>query len=353
MMFEENEGTLKGESMIRESLFKLSQKHSLSETEAHECMLEILEGRAVPTQVASYLTFLNNKTETLDEIVGSVKAMREKMTHINADGLDAIDVCGTGGDHHGTFNISTTAALVLAGGGVTVAKHGNRAASSQCGSAEVLDTLGVRIDPTTYTAEHCLKEAKIAFLFAPHYHPAMKNVAPIRKELGIRTLFNFMGPMSNPASVKRQVIGVSDPGKAKLMAEVLIKLGSERIITLHSQEGLDEVSCAGPTHLFESKAGSGGKVVPFEISPETFGFKRFNLQELKGSDAAANAKIVMEILRGEKGPRREAVVMNAAVGFYVAGKCAAIQDGRKLAEESIDSQKALTALETLKKVSHL
>jgi len=339
--------------MIRECLVKLSQRQSLSETEAHDCMMEILEGKAVPTQVASYLTFLNYKTETADEMVGSIKAMRAKMTTVNAEGLEAIDVCGTGGDHHGTFNISTAAALVLAGGGVTVAKHGNRAASSQCGSAEVLDTLGVKIDCPTHAAENCLKEAKIAFLFAPHYHPAMKNVGPIRKELGIRTLFNFMGPMSNPASVKRQVIGVSDLSKAKLMAEVLIKLGSERVITLHSQEGLDEVSCAGPTTLFENRAEWNGKWVQMEISPESFGLKKFGLQELKGSDAIANAKILTEILNGEKGPRREAVVMNAAVGFYVAGKCKEIKEGRVLAEQSLDSGKALQALETLKKLSHL
>lgn len=338
--------------MIRESLLKLSQKESLTEAEAHECMLEILEGKALPTQVASYLTFLNYKAETLEEILGSVKAMREKMTRVNADGLDAIDVCGTGGDHHGTFNISTAAALVLAGGGVTVAKHGNRAASSQCGSAEVLDTLGVKIDPTPHTVEKCLKEARIAFLFAPHYHPAMKNVGPIRKELGIRTLFNFMGPMSNPASVKRQVIGVSDPSKARSMAEVLVKLGSDRIVTLHSREGLDEVSCAGPTTLYENEAGSKNGVRESVISPETFGFKPSDLKEIKGSDATANANIVLELLKGGGGPRREAVVMNAAVGFYVADKCDDLKGGRKLAEEAIDSKRALIALETLKKTSH-
>jgi anthranilate phosphoribosyltransferase len=336
--------------MIRECLVKLSQKQSLSEAEAHDCMVEIFEGKAVPTQLAAYLAFLNFKTETVEEVVGSVKAMREKMTTVNAQGLDAIDVCGTGGDHQGTFNISTTAALILAGGGVTVAKHGNRAASSQCGSAEVLDTLGVRLDPSSNVVEHCLREAKIAFLFAPHYHPAMKHVGPIRKELGIRTLFNFMGPMSNPASVKRQVVGVSDLAKAKLMAEVLIKLGSERVITLQSQEGLDEVSSAGPTTLFEAMAGEPLQAT--QISPETFGFKKTPLSELKGSDSATNAKIVLEILGGGKGSKRDAAVMNAAVGFYVAGKCATLPEGRKLAEDSIDSGNAQRALEILKKVSH-
>ncbi len=354
-MIGKNEGTPKGKAMIRESLVKLSKKQSLTEEETHECMLEILEGEATPAQIASYLSFLSYKGETAEEVVGSVKAMRAKMGRVNADGLDAIDVCGTGGDHRGTFNISTCAALVLAGGDVVVAKHGNRAASSQCGSAEVLDTLGVKIDPTTHVIEKCLQEAKIAFLFAPHFHPAMKNVGPLRKELGIRTLFNILGPMCNPAAVKRQAIGVFELEKARLMAEVLVKSGSERVVTLHSQEGLDEVSCAGPTTLFLAE---GGKNSPVEVKetilhPESFGFKRHDLQELKGSDAPSNAKIVMDILRGEKGPRREAVVMNSAVGFYVSGKASTFQEGGKLAEESIDTQKALRALEVLKKVSHL
>lgn len=340
--------------MIRECLIKLSQHHSLTETETFECMMEILEGKATSAQIGSYLSFLNLKVEKTEEILGSLKAMRDKMTRVDADGMDAIDVCGTGGDHHGTFNISTCAALVLAGGGVTVAKHGNRAASSQCGSAEVLDTLGVKIDPAPHTVQRCLQDAKIAFLFAPHYHPAMKNVGPLRKELGIRTLFNILGPMSNPASVKRQVIGVFDLDKARVMAEVLVRSGSEKVVTLHSREGLDEVSCAEPTTLFSAEKGavSGVTVQETFIEPETFGFKRHPLQSLKGSDATENAKIVLAVLEGEKGPRREAVLMNAAVGFYVAGKASTIPDGAKLAAESIDSKKAFQALEKLKRVSH-
>lgn len=340
--------------MIRESLVKLSQRESLTENEAYECVLEILEGKATPAQIGSYLAFLNLKVENVDEILGSVRAMREKMTRVDGDGLNAIDVCGTGGDHHGTFNISTCAALVLAGGGVTVAKHGNRAASSQCGSAEVLDTLGVKIDPVPHTVQRCLQEAKIAFLFAPHYHPAMKNVGPLRKEIGFRTLFNILGPMSNPASVKRQVIGVFNLEKARLMAEVLVRSGSEKVVTLHSQEGLDEVSCAGPTTLFtaEKSAVSGVTIQETTLNPEAFGFDRHPLQVLKGSDAVENAKIVLSVLEGEKGPRREAVVMNAAVGFYVSGTSATVPEGAKRAEESIDSQKALQALGTLKRVSH-
>jgi anthranilate phosphoribosyltransferase len=353
-MIGKNEGTPKGNAMIRECLVKLSLKQSLSEKEAYDCMLEILEGHATPVQIAGYLSFLNYKSETAEEVIGSVRGMREKMVRVNAEGLGAIDVCGTGGDHRGTFNISTCAALILAGGDVVVAKHGNRAASSQCGSAEVLDTLGVKIDPTTHVIEKCLQEAKIAFLFAPHFHPAMKNVGTIRKELGVRTLFNILGPMCNPASVKRQVVGVFDLEKATLMAEVLVKAGSDRVVALHSQEGLDEVSCAGPTSLFLAEKGTGSSVEITEmvIHPESFGFQRHDLQELKGSDASENAKILMEILHGEKGPRREAVVMNAAIGFYVAGKSPTFKAGRELAEESLDSKKAFQALEMLKKVSH-
>jgi anthranilate phosphoribosyltransferase len=341
--------------MIRECLVKLSQKQSLTEAEAYECMLEILEGKAVPTQIAAYLAFLNIEFESTEEVVGSVRAMREKMVRINADGLDAIDVCGTGGDHRGTFNISTAASLVLAGGGVAVAKHGNRAASSQCGSAEVLEALGVKIAPSTAVIEKCLRKAGIAFLFAPHFHPAMKNVASIRKELGFRTIFNVLGPMSNPASVKRQVIGVFDPQRARQMAEALIKSGTERVITLHSNDGLDEVSCADDTFIWEYRVDKPESLSRQSevIKPEYFGFARHNLNEIKGSDSASNAKIIMGVLNGEKGAYREVVVMNAAVGFYVAGKCSAILEGRALAEESIDSGKALQALKKLAETSNL
>lgn len=340
--------------MIRECLVKLSKKQSLTENEAYDCMIEILEGKAVPTQVAAYLAFLNIEFETTHEVVGSVKAMRDKMVRLNAEGLDAIDVCGTGGDHKGTFNISTGAALALAGGGVKVAKHGNRAASSQCGSAEVLEALGVRIDPSLPVLEKCLKETGMAFLFAPHFHPAMKNVATIRKELGVRTIFNVLGPMSNPASVKRQVIGVFDAERARLIGEAMVEAGTERVVTLHSKDGLDEVSNAEETFLWELKKEAGGAIQRSSliIQPELFGYPRRSLADIKGADAVANAKIMMKVLNGEKGPYREAVVMNAAVGFYVAGKCDAIPDGRALAEESIDSKKALQVLEALKKASN-
>ncbi len=346
--------------MIRECLVKLSQKQTLQENETYKCMMEILGGEATQAQIGSYLAFLTAKGETADEIIGSVKAMREKMTPLNAEGLNAIDVCGTGGDHKGTFNISTTASLVLAGGGVVVAKHGNRAASSQCGSAEVLEALGVKIDPPIRTIENCLKEAKIAFLFAPHFHPAMKNVGPLRKEIGFRTMFNILGPMCNPASVKRQVIGVFNLENAEKIAEVLRRSGTEKVITLHSEDGLDEVSCAAKTILLEQypEQKPGQKSINRHlIAPEDFGFQQFSLDEILGSDAKSNAKIVMEVLEGKKGPRRDAVVMNAAIGFYLASdrtqlEKSYLKEFRSKAEESIDSGKALQALKTLEKVSH-
>jgi len=316
-------------------------------------MIEILEGKALPTQVAAYLAFLNLEFETPAEVVGSVKATREKMVRLPG-GEGAIDMCGTGGDHKGTFNISTGASFVLAGGGVQVAKHGNRAASSKCGSAEVLETLGVKIDPTLPILSKCLAEAGMAFLFAPHFHPAMKNVGPIRKELGIRTIFNVLGPMCNPASVRRQVIGVFDAERARLIGEALVEAGMERVVTLHSKDGLDEVSPADETFFWELKREKDGSVKRSTgvLGPELFGFPRRSLEEIQGGDAAQNAQALVGVLNGEKGPHREAVVMNAAVGFYVMGKCDAIPDGRALAEESIDSKSARRVLEALQKVSN-
>ncbi|HVZ80390.1 MAG TPA: anthranilate phosphoribosyltransferase [bacterium] len=346
--------------MIRDSLVKLSQKRDLSEQEAYEAVLEILEGKTTPAQIGSYLSMLAYKGERSDEVVGSVRAMREKMEKVDTEGLEPIDVCGTGGDHKGTFNISTAASLVLAGGGVAVAKHGNRAASSQCGSAEVLDTLGVKLDAPSRILQECLKEAGIAFFFAPHFHPAMKNVGPYRKEIGIRTIFNILGPMSNPASVRRQVIGAFSDAVLPLIGDTLRRTGSERVIVLHSKDGLDEVSCAAETTIceyFPDQNPDHKAQATFSVKPEDFGLPRHPLSEIMGSDAPANARIIESILNGEKGPKRDAVVMNAAIGFCLANDMKQMDPKllgsfRKKAEDSIDSGKALKALETLKKVSH-
>jgi len=223
--------------------------------------------------------------------------MREKMIRVDDGGLDPIDVCGTGGDHKGTFNISTTSAFILAGGGVAVAKHGNRASSSQCGSAEVLEALGVKIDVPLRVVENCLRETNLCFLYANQHHPAMKNASPFRREIGIRTLFNIVGPMANPMDVKRQVIGVFEKDKARLMAQALVKTGSWRVVTFHSNDGMDEVSCADKTFMYEAKVDRP-EVVETIITPEQFGFDRHPLSDLKGGDALQNAEIVHGILTG-------------------------------------------------------
>jgi anthranilate phosphoribosyltransferase len=337
--------------MIQDALKKLVRRQDLTREESAACMVEMLEAKASPAQVGAYLSLLAAKGETVDEVVGAMRVMREHMVRLSCPDPDAVDVCGTGGDHAGTFNISTASALVLAGGGVTVAKHGNRAASSMCGSAEVLQELGVRIDAPPPVLERCLAEARIAFLFAPAFHPAMKNVGPIRKELGLRTLFNILGPLCNPAGVKRQVVGVFDAGKARLMARALVEAGSVQVVTLHSRDGLDEVSCAGATDLFEMRPGWKA---PEELTlyPEVFGFARWPVEQLAGGDAAVNAGILRGLLSGrETGPRRDAVVMSAALGFYVSGRAHHLQDGIVLAKGSLDSGAAARTLERLVAVS--
>lgn len=337
--------------MIQDALRKLVERKDLTREEAAACMVEMLEAKATPAQVGAYLALLAAKGETVDEIVGSMTVMREHMVRLSCPDPDAVDVCGTGGDHAGTFNISTASAFVLAGGGVTVAKHGNRAASSLCGSAEVLQELGVRIDAPPPVLERCLAEARVAFLFAPAFHPAMKNVGPLRKEMGLRTVFNVLGPLCNPAGVKRQVVGVFDSGKARLMARALVEAGSVQVVTLHSRDGLDEVSCAGATDLFEMRPG-WKEPEELTLYPEVFGLPRRPVSELAGGDAVANARILRDLLEGkERGGRREAVVMSAALGFYVSGKVAHVKDGLSAAAEALDSGSARRALETLVAVS--
>jgi anthranilate phosphoribosyltransferase len=337
--------------MIREAIQKLVQKQDLTAEEAGAWVGEMLDNSATPAQMGAYLSLLAAKGETLEEIIGSLRVMRDKMVKADDAGLSPIDVCGTGGDHKGTFNISTASVFVLVGGGVAVAKHGNRAASSPCGSAEVLQALGVKIDVPLRVVEKCLKETKLCFLFAPHHHPAMKNVGPTRKDIGIRTLFNILGPMSNPACVKRQVIGVFDASKARLIAEALVKTGSERVVAFHSLDGMDEVSCAGGTLFFEAVQGKE-TVVETTVTPEDFGFGRHPLSDLGGGDAVTNAKIVEEVLNGSQGAPREAVLMAAAAGFYVSGKAVTLKEGACLAAQSLDGGKAREALENLRRVSH-
>ncbi len=337
--------------MIQDALKKLIKKQDLTREESAACTVEMLDAKASPSQMGAFLSLLAAKGETVEEILGGMEVMRTHMGKVSCPDPSAVDVCGTGGDHSGTFNISTASAFVLAGGGVTVAKHGNRAASSRCGSAEVLEKLGVKIEAPIPVLEKCLQEAKMAFLFAPAFHPAMKNVGPTRKDLGIRTLFNILGPLCNPAGVKRQVLGVYDSSNARLMACALVAAGSEQVVTLHSRDGLDEISCAGATDLFEKRRG-WKELESISIYPEIFGFNRWPVEQLVGGDADMNAGILTELLKGAgSGARRDAVLMSAAVGFYVSGRVAHVRDGIEAAKESLDSGKARKALETLIKVS--
>lgn len=337
--------------MIRECILKLSRRESLTRLESAACLREILEATATPAQVGAYLSLLAAKNETVEEVLGSLEVMREKMIKVDAGGLEPIDVVGTGGDHKGTFNISTTSAFILAGGGVPVAKHGNRASSSKCGSAEVLEALGVKLDIPTRVVENCLRHAGMCFLYANLHHPAMKNAAPIRRELGIRTVFNVLGPMSNPMGVKRQLIGVYDDEKTRLMAETLVRSGSEWVLAFHSQDGMDEVSCDADTLVYECRQGDA-EARKWILTPETFGYGRHPQGELVGGDAAQNAVIVEAILDGEKGARREVALMSAALGFYIAGKAADPAEGARLAEKSLDGGAAKKALDDLRRVSH-
>jgi len=321
---------------------------NLSAGEMHDAVNAIMDGDVTPAQVAALLVALAIKGETADEVAGAAAAMREHAIAVKPR-EGAIDVCGTGGDESGTFNISTAVAFVVAGAGVPVAKHGNRAMSSRCGSADVLEALGVRIDIPPGRAGQILEEYAIAFLFAQGHHPAMRHVAPVRREIGIRTLFNVLGPLTNPAGVRRQVIGVARPGVLRLVAEALERLGSERVAVVHGSDGLDEVTLAGPTSVAE---WTGEAVVEYEIAPEDAGFERRDAGRLRGGDAASNAAAIRSVLDGEAGDRRDVVLLNAALALRIAGATPDLRQGRVLAERSIDAGAARSRLEALVKASN-
>jgi anthranilate phosphoribosyltransferase len=290
---------------------------------------------------------LRVRGETVDEITGAVTTMRAKMLGVKAP-ADAIDVVGTGGDASGSYNISTCAAFIVAGAGVPVAKHGNRALSSKSGAADVLGALGVKIDQTPEQVSRCITEAGIGFMFAPSHHPAMKNVGPTRVELGTRTIFNLLGPLSNPASVKRQMIGTFSKHWIEPMAQVLNNLGSECVWVVHGSDGLDEITTAGPTSVAELR---DGKVRTFDITPEDAGLARVKPEALKGGDATENAKALLDVLKGKKNAFREVAVLNAAAALIVAGKAESLKDGATLAAKSIDSGEAEGRLDRLIAVS--
>src|SRR5438477_4621125 len=303
---------------------------------------------ATPSQMGGLLMALRVRGETVDEITGAVSAMRSKMLTVEAP-ADAIDVVGTGGDASGSFNISTCAAFVVAGAGVPVAKHGNRALSSRCGAADVLGALGVRIDHAPGAIARCIREAGIGFMFAPAHHPAMKHVGPTRVELGTRTIFNLLGPLSNPARVKRQMVGVFSRQWVEPIAHVLKNLGSERAIVVHGSDGLDEITTAGPTRVASFENGT---VRAFDIAPEDFGFAKVKPEALRGGDADENAAALLDVMKGRKGPFRDVAILNAAAGLLVAGRSHDLEGGILLAKKSIDSGEAEGRLDRLLAISN-
>ena len=328
--------------MIKEAIIKLSKKQDLTYTEAENVMDEIMSGQATPVQMSAYLTALSLKGETIDEITASAAGMRAHCIKLLHD-MDVLEIVGTGGDGANSFNISTTSSLVIAAGGVPVAKHGNRAASSKSGAADVLEALGVKITLTPERSAEILKKINICFLFAQNYHIAMKYVAPIRKELSIRTVFNILGPLSNPAGANMELMGVYDQALVEPLAQVMANLGVNRGMVVYGQDSLDEISMCAPTSVCEIK---DGKFTSYEITPEQFGYTRREKEALTGGTPAENAEITKAILKGEeKGAKRQAVCLNAGAALYIAGKVDSVEAGVKLAESLIDSGAALKKLE--------
>lgn len=323
-------------------LNKIVDKKDLTSKEASFLLEGIIKGELNPVQAAAVLVGLRTKGESVSEIVGFIQTMRKHMVRIKA--LGAIDIVGTGGDGAGTFNISTTASFVVAGMGIPVAKHGNRAASSKSGSADVLEALGVNIDLTPQQAEEVLKKVGMVFLFAPNFHPAMKSVGPVRKELGLRTIFNLLGPFLNPAGTKKQIIGVASLEIAKKLAQVAKRLSFNHLLLVTSEDGMDEITTTAKTHIFEIK---GPKISTFSVSPKQFGLRLATKKDLVGKDAVDNAVIIKSILSGKSGPKRDIVILNAGAALYLAGKAKNITEGIKLAEKSIESGAALKILENL------
>ncbi len=326
---------------------KVVNGQDLSFDEAKDAMKQMLGGGATQAQIASLLTGLMIKGETLDEIVGCATAMKEKADHVSPKASNYVDLVGTGGDGTFTFNISTTAAFVAAGAGCTIAKHGNRSISSKSGSIDVLEKLGINVMLEADDVEKCINENGIGFMFAQLFHKSMKNAGIVRKELGIRTIFNILGPLSNPSGSENMVVGVFSDDLVDTFSQAMLKMGVKRAMVIHGEDGMDEISTAADTLVAEIK---DGKIVKYTITPEQFGFKRADAQELKGGDAEFNKNITLAILKGEeKGAKRDVVLLNAAAALYISGKASSLEEGIKLAAESIDSGKALDTLEKVSK----
>lgn len=333
--------------MIREAIDALVEGQSLTIEQAAACMNEIMDGEATPAQFGAYVTALRLKGETVGEIAGMARVMREKALRVSVPGI-LVDTAGTGGDRSGSFNISTTAALVAAGAGVKVAKHGNRAMSGATGSADVLEALGVKIDLSPEGVQRCIEDVGFGFMFAQRYHPSMRFAAGPRREIGIRNVFNILGPLTNPAGAKRQVIGVADPAMARRMAEVLGTLGSERALVVHGEDGMDELTITGPSQVWELKDGS---VTEYQFTPDSVGLAVSDSRALAASSAENSAEIVRSVLNGAKGPARDVVLLNAAAALLVGGASDTLIDGVKQAAESIDTGAAIRAVDALAQLS--
>lgn len=332
---------------LSQTLKRLAGGARLTADESATAVGAMIAGEASPVQISSFLTALALRGPSIDEIAGGARALRAQMVRITAP-KGAIDVVGTGGDGHGTLNVSTATALVLAGAGVPVAKHGNRAMSSRTGAADVLEALGVKLDLTPTSQETCLRDAGLCFLFAQLHHPALKHVGPIRRELGFRTIFNLLGPLANPAGVTRQLLGVYDAAWVEPVAQTLKTLGSEKAWVVHGSDGIDEIALSGPTKV---AALENGAVRVFEVTPEEAGLTRAPLSALKGGEPPENAKAVRALLAGEQGPYRDVVLLNAAAALIVADKVQTLREGVSVAARAIDDGKAQAALEKLIRIS--
>ncbi|RJQ42627.1 MAG: anthranilate phosphoribosyltransferase [Nitrospiraceae bacterium] len=334
--------------MIKEAINILVHGKDLSEHKMIGAMKDIMEGNATDAQIASFLTALRIKGETVEEITGAARVMREKVTKIKAPAF-TVDTCGTGGDMSHTFNISTTSAFVVAACGAPVAKHGNRSVSSKCGSADVLEALGIKIDLAPHLVEKCLAATGFGFMFAPLFHPAMKYAIGPRREIGVRTIFNILGPLTNPAGAERQLMGVFHDELTEKLAGVLANLGVKHALVVHGEDGLDEITITDRTKVSELK---DGVVSTYFISPEDFGFKRAQKKDLAGGTAPDNAKMTVAILQGEKGPKRDIVILNAAAALTAGGKMCNLSEGIKTATDAVDSGAALRKLSEIRELSN-
>jgi len=332
------------DAVIKDIIKKVVAGLNLGEQEMMGVMEEIMEGRATSAQIGAFLTALRMKGETIEEITGAAKVMRSKALKVDGGWEALIDTCGTGGDASGTFNVSTTAAFVVAGAGLKVAKHGNRSVSSLCGSADVMETLGVTIDVGPKVVERCVKEIGIGFLYAPRFHSAMKYAKEPRTEIGIRTIFNILGPLTNPAGANVQVLGVYEPSLTDTLAYVLKNLGSKGALVVHGEGGFDEITITAKTKVSQLKNNG---ISTYYITPEDFGLKRASIGDIRGGDAKVNAQIVINILNGDKGAMRDMTLLNAAAAFLAADAVRDLKEGIEMAQESIDSKKAMGKLNQL------